>query len=151
MADAQQVSSTRKPGIDKFPAALAAAWGIALVASLAVLFVGEVMGQQPCVLCWYQRVAMFPLALLLGIAAYRGDYGIWRYALPVAAVGLLIAAFHSLLYYGIIPKAIEPCGAGPSCTSADMTIFGFALPVLSLIAFAAISALLVRVARGTPK
>jgi disulfide bond formation protein DsbB len=94
---------------------------------------------------------MFPLALLLGIAAYRGDYGIWRYALPVAAVGLLIAAFHSLLYYGIIPKAIEPCGAGPSCTSADMTIFGFALPVLSLIAFAAISALLVRVARGTPK
>ena len=98
--------------------ALLAAWLLALFASFAVLFIGEVMGQQPCVLCWYQRIAMFPLALILGIAAWRGDLGAWRYGLPIAVAGLLVAAFHSLLFYGVVPESIEPCGAGPSCTLA---------------------------------
>jgi len=58
--------------------------------------------------------------------------------------GLLVAGFHSALYAGLIPEGIEPCGAGPSCASADMTIFGgLPLPFLSLAAFAAILALLV--------
>lgn len=87
---------------------------------------------------------MFPLAVLLGIAAYRGDVAAWIYALPLAVIGLGVAGFHSLLYAGVIPEAIEPCGAGPSCASADMTILGsLPLPFLSLGAFAAISLLLV--------
>lgn len=119
------------------------AWATAVVATLGALFVGEVMGQTPCGLCWYQRIAMFPLALLLGIAAYRGDTEARIYALPLAVIGGAIAAFHSLLYAGLVPETIEPCGAGPSCASADMTILGgLPLPFLSLAAFAAITVLL---------
>lgn len=132
------------PAVDRGLARLQDAWVVALAATLGALFVGEVMGQAPCVLCWYQRIAMFPLAVLLGIAAFRGDRGVWVYALPLAVAGLGIAAFHSLLYAGIVPEAIEPCGAGPSCASADMTILGgLPLPFLSLAAFAAIVLLLI--------
>lgn len=119
------------------------AWAMAVVATLGALFVGEVMGQAPCVLCWYQRIAMFPLALVLGIAAYRGDAGAGIYALYLAVIGGGIAGFHSLLYAGLVPETIEPCGTGPSCASADMTILGgLPLPFLSLAAFVAITVLL---------
>ncbi len=128
--------------------ALLAAWVLALFAAGAVLFIGEVMGQQPCVLCWYQRAAMFPLALLLGIAAWRGDLGIWRYALPIAGAGILIAGFHTLLYYGVIPKSIEPCGVGPSCTDAAMVVFDLPIPVLSLAAFVGLATFLLEVRKG---
>ena len=123
---------------------LFAAWIIALTATLGALFVGEIMGQTPCNLCWHQRIFMFPLAIILAVASFRCDPGIWRYALPIAAAGWLIAAFHTLLYIGVIPKTIEPCGQGPACSSADMTILGgLPLPFLSLAAFTGISALLV--------
>jgi len=118
-------------------------WLIALLSSLSALFIGEVLGQVPCLLCWYQRIAMFPLALILGIACLVDDRAVWRYALPLAGIGSAIALWHSLLYFGVIPEAIKPCGQGPSCSSADMTILGgMPLPLLSLGAFAAISLLL---------
>jgi disulfide bond formation protein DsbB len=124
--------------------ALYAAWLIALTGTLAVLFVGEVMGQAPCNLCWYQRAFMFPLAIILGLAAFRGDSQVRRYAIPLALTGAGLAGFHSLHYLGVIPEAIEPCGVGPSCASNDMTILGgLPLPILSLAAFALIAALLV--------
>jgi disulfide bond formation protein DsbB len=122
---------------------LFAAWIVALAATAGALFIGEVMGQTPCHLCWHQRVFMFPLAVILAVATFREDGDAWRYALPVAGLGWLVAAFHSLLYAGIIPEAIKPCGQGPSCSSADMTVLGLALPYLSLAAFTAIAVLLV--------
>ncbi len=132
------------------PAAAAAwpmlfvAWLVALAATLSALFIGEVMGQAPCLLCWYQRIAMFPLALILGIGCLREDAGVRRYALPLALAGGAVALWHSLLYFGAIPQAIEPCGQGPSCTSIDMTILGgLPLPMLSLGAFGAIAVLLI--------
>lgn len=116
------------------------AWVVALVATLGALFVGEVLGQAPCVLCWYQRIAMFPLPIILGIAYLRGDTNIGVYALPLALVGTAFAAWHTLLYLGILPAAVEPCGIGPSCRGENMTILGvIPLPILSLGAFAAIS------------
>jgi disulfide bond formation protein DsbB len=122
---------------------LFAAFATALFASLAVLFVGEVMGQLPCNLCWFQRAFMFPLAVLLGVAALRSDVSIAPYGITLAAIGMAIAAFHSLLYAGIIPKAIKPCSAGPSCSGADMTVLGaLPLPALSLAAFTLILILL---------
>ncbi len=117
------------------------AWATALAATLAALFIGEVMGQAPCNLCWFQRAFMFPLVVVLAIASYRSDYAVAIYAIPLAGAGWLLAGVHSLLYAGIIPEAIEPCGKGPSCSSADMTIFGnVPLPVLSLAAFTIIIA-----------
>lgn len=124
------------------------AWGIALVSTLAALFIGEVMGKTPCVLCWFQRAFMFPLVVILAVGCYTSDFGVWRYALPVTVVGGLIALYHSLLYFGAIPESIKPCGAGPSCSSADMTIFGSVpLPQLSLVAFTLIAVLLVLIRR----
>lgn len=123
--------------------ALFLAWIIALAASLGALFIGEVMGQAPCILCWYQRAFMFPLALVLAVAVLQADRNVWRYALPLSGAGLAIAAYHVLLYYGFIPEAVVPCGKGPSCSDAQMTIFNVVpLPVLSLLAFFAISSLL---------
>lgn len=127
---------------------LFAAWILALFSTLAALFIGEVMGQLPCDLCWHQRVFMFPLVAVLGIGLVRPDAGAWLYALPLAVLGWLVAAFHNLLYFEIIPKAIKPCGEGPSCSGDSMTILGsIPLPLLSLTAFAVIIALLLLVRR----
>lgn len=123
---------------------LFAAWVIALASALGALFIGEVMGQTPCVLCWYQRAFSFPLAIVLAVACLLPDTDGWIYALPLAIIGWLLAGYHSLLYAGVIPKAIEACGAGPSCSGADMTILGgVPIPILSLGAFTAIIVLLV--------
>jgi disulfide bond formation protein DsbB len=119
------------------------AWVIAGVSTLGALFIGEVMGQMPCVLCWYQRIAMFPLAIVLGVGAYRGDPGTWRYALPLSIIGLLIAGYHSLMYSGAIPAPIQPCTAtGPSCSGDGMQVAGIPIPYLSAAAFAGITLLI---------
>lgn len=124
-------------------ALLFAAWAIALLSTFGALFIGEIMGKTPCLLCWYQRAFMFPLAVILAVACYLSDAAVWRYALPVAAIGLLIATYHNLLFWGVIPEAIQPCGAGPSCSSADLNLVGIIpIPLLSLGAFAAVSLLL---------
>lgn len=118
------------------------AWGIATIATLSVLFVGEVMGQTPCAMCWLQRAFMFPLAVILGIAALRSDFAIWRYAIPLASMGALLALYHSLIYAGLIAENLSPCSQGVSCANADMVIFGvLPLPFLSLGSFFCISAL----------
>ena len=77
------------------------------------------MGQTPCVLCWFQRAFMFPLAVILAVSCFISDAGVWRYALPLAAIGWVIALYHSLVYSGFIPEGIEPCGSGPSCSGAE--------------------------------
>ncbi len=112
---------------------------IALAATLGALFIGEVLGQTPCVLCWYQRIAMFPLAVILGVGLVRNDPAVRAYALPLALAGLAVAVWHSGLYAGVIPKAVAPCTKnGPSCTDAGMLILGFPIPYLSLLSFAGI-------------
>lgn len=118
------------------------AWMVALAATLGALFIGEVMGQTPCVLCWYQRAFMFPLAIVLGVGAFREDARVWHYAGPLALVGFLIAAYHSLLYFGVIAEALKPCGKGPSCSDDAMTVLGMPIPLLSLVSFAAVIVLL---------
>jgi disulfide bond formation protein DsbB len=123
--------------------ALGAAFLIALAATLGALFIGEVLGQMPCTLCWYQRIAMFPLVPILGMSLWRGDGMARIYGLPLALAGLALAAWHSGLYAGLIPKAVAPCTEnGPSCTDAGMQILGLPIPYLSLLSFAGILACL---------
>lgn len=126
---------------------LGAAWAVALVSSLTVLFIGEVMGQLPCDLCWFQRAFMFPLAIILGIAAFRSDSAVVPYGLALALGGGLVAFYHSLLYVGVIPAPIVPCTGGPSCSGASMAIGGVPLPLLSLVAFSLILTLLLNFQR----
>lgn len=114
-------------------------WITALVATLSAVFIGEVMGRTPCVLCWYQRIFMFPLALVLGVASYRGDHDGWRYAMPLAVIGAGFAGYHTLLYWGVIEPEIVSCSAETSCSGAEMAILGsIPLPFVSLLAFALI-------------
>jgi disulfide bond formation protein DsbB len=119
------------------------AWLIATAATLGALFLGEVMGMTPCVLCWYQRIFMFPLAIVLGIAAYLDDRQGAIYALWLALGGLVIAGYHTLLVAGLIPKAWVPCSAGVSCADQKLEILdGVQIPWLSLAAFIALALLL---------
>jgi disulfide bond formation protein DsbB len=123
---------------------LTAAFLIALAATLGALFIGEVLGQMPCTLCWYQRIAMFPLVPILGLSLWRGD-GIARpYALPLVLAGLALAGWHSGLYLGLVPEAVAPCTKdGPSCSGPAQIILGLPIPYLSLAAFAVILACLI--------
>lgn len=120
------------------------AWLVAAAATLGALFLGEVMGHTPCLLCWYQRIAMFPLVLILAAGLFPFDPRVVRYALPLAITGFLIAAYHLALVGGWIPESAQPCRQGVPCSEARVTWFGFLnIPMLSMLAFAAIIALLV--------
>jgi disulfide bond formation protein DsbB len=123
--------------------ALFLAWLVATLATAGALFLGEVMGMAPCVLCWYQRIAMFPLVAILGVGLLEADARCVRYALPLAGVGLALAIYHCLVFWGVITEALVPCGQGPSCADSKLQVLGWVpIPLLSLIAFAAIAALL---------
>jgi len=144
MTEPNSRSQARKWGV------LFTAWIIALAATLGALFIGEVMGQTPCVLCWYQRAFMFPLAIVLAVACFRADTGGWAYALPLAIIGWLVAGYHMLLYVGAISEEVTPCGVGPSCSDANMTILGgVPIPLLSFGAFTAIVLLLLILRKRT--
>jgi disulfide bond formation protein DsbB len=121
-----------------------AAWLIACTATLGALFFGEIMALPPCLLCWYQRIFMFPLALILPFGLAPFDVKIVRYALPLAIGGWLVAVFHQALVAGLVPKAMEPCARGVPCSKTVIEMFGFVtIPLLSIAAFSAIIALLV--------
>lgn len=135
----------RSPGLQDTSAWLLvfAAWLIAMTATLAVLFFGEVMNYPICTLCWYQRIFMMPLAVILPLGLFPFDPRVVRYALPLAVIGSLIAVFHQLLVVGIIPESIKPCTQGVPCSTTVVTWFGFlTIPLLSVLAFLTIAALL---------
>jgi disulfide bond formation protein DsbB len=118
---------------------LASAFLTALTATLGALFIGGVLGQMPCTLCWYQRIAMFPLVPILGLSLWRGDGMARLYALPLVLAGLALAGWHSGLYRGLIPEMVAPCTKdGLSCSGPAQIILGLPIPYLSLAAFAAI-------------
>lgn len=119
------------------------AWLIATVSSLAALFFGEVMGYTPCVLCWYQRIAMFPLVLVLAAGLFPLDLRVVRYALPLALAGWGLALFHLALTAGWIPASIRPCQQGVPCSDTQVVWLGFVtIPLLSVLAFSLIAGLL---------
>ncbi len=123
--------------------ALFAAWLIAATATLGALFFGEVVKLPTCVLCWYQRIFMFPLAVILPLGLFPLDRKVIRYALALAVPGLLLAVFHQLLVAGVIPESIQPCTQGVPCSQTVAVWFGFVtIPLLSAAAFSAIIALL---------
>ncbi len=112
------------------------AWIIALVATVGSLFFSEVMQLPPCVLCWYQRIAMYPLVIIIGIGIISRDARMKSYALPICLIGLVISVYHNLLYYGILPESIAPCTEGISCTSRQIEWLGFiTIPLMALTAF----------------
>ena len=125
-------------------------WLLVSVSALGSLFFSFVMEFAPCVLCWYQRIFLFPLVLILAIGLFPFDKKVVKYALPLAIAGWLTAAYHNLLYAGIIPESIQPCSQGVSCTEEYINLFGFlSIPMLSLLSFSAIVTLLIILYRRT--
>lgn len=128
------------------------AWLVATAATAGALFIGEVMGMTPCVLCWYQRIFMFPLAIILGLACFIEDQRGSTYALPLSLGGTAMALYHTLLVAGVIPKGWIACEAGVSCADQNLAILGgVQIPWLSLAAFVLISILLFVSLRKTSK
>jgi len=117
-----------------------AAWSIALLGMVGSLFFSEVMDLPPCVLCWYQRIAMYPLVLIIGIGIVRRDDD-WRiYAVPLALIGLAVSVYHNLLYYGFIPESITPCTSGVPCNAVQLEWFGFiTIPLMGLLSFVSLT------------
>ncbi|QYO65914.1 disulfide bond formation protein B [Leptolyngbya sp. 7M] len=115
-------------------------WTLALAATGGSLFFSEIMELPPCVLCWYQRITMYPLVVIIAVGIILCD-GKWKwYAFPLALIGLGVAVYHNLLYYGIIPDSLTPCTEGISCTSRQIEWLGFiTIPLMSLVSFIMIS------------
>jgi disulfide bond formation protein DsbB len=121
-----------------------ACWLIATLSTLGALFLGEVMKLTPCVLCWYQRIFMFPLVFVLAAGLFPFEPKVVRYALPLAAAGLLISVYHLLLTAGFIPETMTPCTQGVPCSKVQIEWFGFVtIPLLSAISFLIINVLLI--------
>ncbi len=120
------------------PVALWLAFAVALTATAGSLYLSDVAHFTPCTLCWYQRIAMYPLVLLTGIAAWRGEWGIRRYVIPLAAIGGVIAAYHvGLERLPGLPSGA--CSPDAPCTAILVERFGFVtIPVMALVAFVAI-------------
>lgn len=126
-------------------------WLLVSVSMTISLFFSSVLEFEPCVLCWYQRICLFPLVLILGAGLFPSfDRGVVKYSLPLAIVGGLTALYHTLLYEGVIPENIQPCSKGVSCTEEYIELFGFiSIPMMSFFAFSIIVALLLILKRRT--
>ena len=133
--------------MQRAPLLLAFAWIVALVATLGSLYYSEVRLFLPCELCWYQRIFMYPQAVILGLALWRQDLGVWPYSLALALIGGSISTLHLLeqKFPNLFTLACKP----PVPCSVEY-IPQFPIPLQALIAFALIAlsmALLAREAR----
>ena len=135
--------------LDKEWLLLLAAWLLVTTASLGSLFFSEVMELPPCSLCWYQRIFMYPLAIVLPIAALRRDIGIRIYMIAFPVIGLGISIYHYLVQN--VPSLSDSgsCDATAPCSSAYVETFDFiSIPFMAGCGFLLIGALLAATWRG---
>ena len=118
-------------------------WLVTAVSTAGSLFFSEVLLYPPCLLCWYQRICMYPLVIILLTGLFPVNKSVIRFSLPLVMMGFLIAVYHNLLYYHILPESIAPCRSGISCTTVQIEWLGFiTIPLLSLLGFTIIISLL---------
>lgn len=118
-------------------------WIVSLAAVGGSLYFSEIMLFEPCRLCWYQRIFMYPLVILLGIAAYKNDMGIIPYAKTLSIIGMSISFFHYLEQKVPFMQTILPCTRGIPCSGEYINWLGFiTIPFLALIGFLLITILL---------
>ena len=113
------------------------AWVIALFALVGSLFGSEILHLPMCTLCWYQRICLYPLALLLGIACFTQDFKVVKYALPLSILGFFIGLYQYLLQMHWLPdfSILAKCTtSGGRCDIMNFQIYFITLPFLSLIA-----------------
>ncbi|MBI4099581.1 disulfide bond formation protein B [Candidatus Microgenomates bacterium] len=127
-------------------------WVQAAGAMSGSLFFSEIWRLPPCLLCWYQRILMYPLVVIIAVGILRKDKDLPFYALPLSVGGMVIAFYHMLLYWGVLPESVAPCILGISCTTKFFEWYGFVtIPFLSFLAFFVITTCMVLVLRGNRK
>lgn len=123
--------------------ALPLAWLVAAVTMAGSLYYSKVQGYVPCELCWYQRIVLYPFAVILAIAAWRRDSSIRVYAIPVLCIGAVISVYHSWIQWFPPASGTSFCTTDTPCTLKYVDEFGFVtLPFMALSAIAVIIALL---------
>ena len=121
-----------------------AAWLISLISIVGSLFFSSILELPPCFLCWYQRVFIFPLGLVLAVGFLKKDPLVFWYAFPLTVLGWGISLYHNLLYYHFIEQPLVPCSGGVSCTENQFELFGFiSIPLMALLSLTSILALLI--------
>ena len=110
---------------------------VAMIATLGSLFYSEVAGYEPCKLCWYQRILMYPQAILYMVALAKNDMKVGVYGVALSVVGGAIALYHYLQQIGVITASV--CGLvgfSVSCSQRFSTSYGYiTIPMMALIAF----------------
>ncbi|MBE4906844.1 disulfide bond formation protein B [Bacillus luteolus] len=111
-----------------------------LIATLGSLYFSEIQKYIPCELCWYQRIFMYPLVFLLGMALVKKDYAVARYSFVLSTIGGLISLYHySIQKVPFLAENSISCGIVP-CTGQYINWLGFiTIPFLALVAFIIIS------------
>lgn len=116
--------------------ALLAAW----TAMLGSLYFSQIAHFIPCTLCWYQRILMYPLALILLVGILRRDDKVAFYVLPFSLIGLGFSSYHYLLQKTTLFSGATACSSEVPCTTTWINWFGFVtIPFLALVAFAVIT------------
>jgi disulfide bond formation protein DsbB len=111
---------------------VSSAFTISLISTLGSLFLSEIAGMAPCELCWFQRIFMYPLVLIFGIALYKNDNKVVFYALPMSIIGMFISMYHNYLIWFTVPTSCS----GVSCTTKYITELGYiTIPLMALTGF----------------
>lgn len=119
-------------------------WLLACIATLGSLYFSEIKHIEPCHLCWYQRIVIYPLAVMMGIAAYNGFYRIIPYVAPLIVMGIILALYQVAIQEIPNWQPIELCGSGPKCsTKIDIGLGPVTMPMLSASNFALMLLLLI--------
>jgi disulfide bond formation protein DsbB len=121
---------------DKRESLLFVAWAASVIAMFGSLYFSEIRQYEPCELCWYQRIVMYPFVIILGIANVKKDYSISLYSMVLSIIGACISLYHySLQKISLLSDVAPSCGRIP-CTGQYINWFGFiTIPFLALIAF----------------
>ena len=115
------------------------AFGPALAAIIGSLYYSEIAGFIPCTLCWYQRILMYPLNVIILVGLLSEDRYLPRYVLPLSLTGILVSSYHYLLQIGVVGSTAV-CRAGVPCNVRYINYAGFiTIPFLALTAFVLIS------------
>lgn len=118
------------------------AFAIALTALLGSLYAQHI-GIEPCVLCWWQRIFMYPLVIIIPLSMWRTERELSTFVLPFGILGGLTALYHTLLYYGKVSEAFAPCNINVPCTQILPSFLGLNLITASLGSFIAIIVLMI--------
>jgi disulfide bond formation protein DsbB len=121
---------------------LFASWIIAVIATGGSLFFSEIMEFPPCSMCWYQRIAMYPLVPIFLMGLFPLNTSVIRFSSPLVGIGWAIALWHNLLHWEIVPETAAPCLEGVSCSTIYLDWGFITIPLMSLVAFTLIGILL---------